>query len=65
MRFADVSLFQFEPLGLGDAYRERRELSAHVAKVLACARIANFANILESPCTDLKMPRRICREPRL
>jgi hypothetical protein len=47
MRLADVSLFHFEPLGLGAAYRERRELSPHVAKVLACARIANFLSTLE------------------
>ena len=44
---ADLSLFHIEPLGLEDAYRERRDLIAHVAKVLACARIANFLSILE------------------
>jgi hypothetical protein len=37
MRLADASRFHFEHLGLGDAHHERRELSAHVAKVLACA----------------------------
>jgi hypothetical protein len=46
-RLADVSRFHLEPLGFGDAYHERRELSAHVANVLASARIENLLSILE------------------